>query len=67
MKEGREGGEKEGDRDRVVFDSLAFFFFSLPFRAAPTAYGGSQAKGQIEATTAGICHSHSNAGSEPCL
>ena len=38
-------------------------FFSLSFcifRAAPTAYGGSQARGPIRA----ICQSHSNARSE---
>ena len=29
------------------------------------AHGGSQAKGQIGAVAAGLCHSHSSAGSEP--
>ena len=43
-----------------------FFFFGL-FRAAPSAYGDSQARGQTRAATAGLCHSHSNAGSELCL
>ena len=44
-----------------------FFFFWL-FRATPEAYGVSQARGQIRgATTAGLCHSQSNAGSEPRL
>ena len=38
------------------------FFF--PFRAAPAAYGGSQARGRIGAAAAGLCQSHSNAGSE---
>ena len=33
-----------------------FFFFKL-FRAAPTAYGGSQARGLIRATTASLHHS----------
>ena len=42
--------------------TLPFFF-----RATPVAYGGSQAWGPIGATAAGLCHSHSNAGSEPCL
>ena len=32
---------------------------------APTAYGGSQARGQIEAIAADLCQSHSNTGSEP--
>ena len=41
-------------------------FFCL-FRAAPTAYGGSQAKGPIGATAISLCQSHSNARSEPCL
>ena len=43
------------------------FFFFLVFRAALTAYGGSQARGLIGATAAGHSHSHSNAGSEPRL
>ena len=36
----------------------------LLFRAAPMAYGGSQARGQIGAVAAGLHHSDSNAGSE---
>ena len=43
-----------------------FFFLDL-FRATPKAYGSSQAMGQIGAVAAGLCHSHSNAGSEPHL
>ena len=31
------------------------------------AYGGSQARGLIGATAAGLRHSHSSSGSEPCL
>ena len=31
------------------------------------AYGGSQARGPIEAVAAGLHHGHSNAGSEPHL
>ena len=31
------------------------------------AHGGSQARGGIGATAAGLRHSHSNAGSEPLL
>ena len=41
--------------------------FSVGFRfsrAAPAAHGGPQARGPIRATAAGLCHSHSNAGSE---
>ena len=44
---------------------FVFFLFSLLFRATPTAYGGSQARGQIGAIAAGLHHSHSNVGSEP--
>ena len=35
-------------------------------RAAPEAYGGSQARGQIGAAAAGLHHSHSNIRSKPC-
>ena len=48
---------------------LSFFFFGL-FAiscAASEAYGGSQARGLIEAVAACLHHSHSNAGSEPHL
>ena len=39
-----------------------FFFFGLIAIswAAPAAYGGSQARGQIRAVAASLCHSHSN-------
>ena len=51
--------------------SLYFLlFFCWPFvffRAAPMAYGCSQARGWIGATAAGLYYSHSNARSEPCL
>ena len=40
------------------------FFFFLLFWAAPMAHGGSQARGLIGAATAGLHHSHGNAGSE---
>ena len=46
---------------------MLLFFLFLFFRAAPVAHGGSQARGQIEATAASLHHSHSNAGSELCL
>ena len=35
--------------------------------AAPSAYGGSQARGRIGAVATGLRQSHSNAGSEPRL
>ena len=46
-----------------------FLFFGLfAFsRAAPAAYGGSQARGPIGAIVTGLHHSHSNAGSKRCL
>ena len=47
-----------------------FFFFVCVFAiswAAPAAYGGSQARGQIGAVATGLRQSHSNAGSEPHL
>ena len=43
-----------------------YLFFDL-FRSTPTAYGGSQATGQIGAVAPGLCHSHNNARSEPHL
>ena len=48
------------------FLSFFFFFFCLfcPFRAVPAAYGGSQARGLIEAIAAGLRQRHSNARSE---
>ena len=45
----------------------SFFLFLFLFRAAPMAYGGSQARGRMGATAAGLHHSHSHAGSKPCL
>ena len=42
----------------VVFRLFFFFFLS---RAAPTAYGGYQAKGQIRAVAASLHPSHSSA------
>ena len=40
------------------------FFF---FWTALTAYVNSQARDRMGATAAGLCHSYSNVGSEPCL
>ena len=50
----------------AVLKSYIFIFFCL-LRAVPTPYGGSQAKVRIGATAAGLCHSYSDSGSEPCL
>ena len=49
-----------------LFIFLSFFFFAISW-AAPAAYGGSQARGQIGAVATGLNHSHSNAGFEPAL
>ena len=38
-----------------------------PLRATPTAYGCSQARGEIRVAAAGLHHSHSNSGSESHL
>ena len=51
----------------LPFGYFILFYLLLLFRAAPVAYGVSQAKGQIRATAATLRHSHSNAGSEPPL
>ena len=45
------------------FISFFFCLFAIS-RAAPAAYGGSQARGRIGAVAAGLRHSHSNAVSE---
>ena len=51
----------------ISFFFLTFIFIFLLFRATPMAYRGSQARDRIEAVATGLCHSHSNAGSEPHL
>ena len=45
-----------------LFFFFFFFFFGL-FRSETAAYVGSQTRGTIGATAAGLYHSHSNAGS----
>ena len=45
---------------------ITFFFLSFS-GAAPTAYGGNQARGLIRAVAAGLHYSHSNTGSKPRL
>ena len=45
--------------------SKLWSFFFVFFRAAPTAYRGSQARGLIGAVAIGLHQSHSNAGSDP--
>ena len=51
---------------RELLDVIIIIIF-LTFRAAATAYGGSQVRGPIRAAAAGLYHSHSNARSEPRL
>ena len=46
--------------------SFFFFFFCL-FRAAPTVYRGSQARGPIRTAAVRLRHSHRNPGSESHL
>ena len=49
----------------ILFCVCVSFFCLFAFsRAAPTAYGGSQARGRIGAVATGLCQSHSNAGSD---
>ena len=50
---------------QLIYKVHNFFFFFpfLLFRAAPMAYGSSQARGRIGAIAAGLHHSHSNTGS----
>ena len=50
----------------VVIVIFYFFFFCL-FRATPMAYGVSQARGLMGAVGPRPHHSHSKAGSNPCL
>ena len=46
-----------------LFSKDSFVCF-LPFKAAPSAYGGSQAKGRISAIAASLHHNHSDTRSE---
>ena len=46
--------------DKVLF----IYLFILLFRAMPSAYGGSQARGRVRAAAASQHHSHSNTRSE---
>ena len=46
---------------------IIFFLSFCLFRATPTAYRSSQARGLIRAIAAGLHHTHTNTRSEPCL
>ena len=48
----------------VCFLFLLLLFFSFLFRAAPAAYGSSQARGQVRAAAASLYYSHSNVRSK---
>ena len=50
-----------------ILSLIYIYFLFLLLRAVPTAYGSSQARGQIGATGAVIHHGHSYTVSEPCL
>lgn len=57
---------KLGPQASASLPSWHFFFFWL-FRAALVTYASSQTRGQMGSVAAGLQHSHSHAGSEPCL
>ena len=56
------GGEVNPLGDYEFFKGHFLFLFFLFLR--PAAVGSSQARGPIRAADAGLCHSHSNVGSE---
>ena len=49
----------------LALDALYLLFFFFFLLVASVAYRSSQAKGQIRAAAASLCHSHSNAKCEP--
>ena len=54
--------------DQMVILCIYFIFFLfLLFRTVPVAYGSSQARDQIRATSDSLHHRHSKAGSKPHL
>ena len=56
------------DRPRNAIPEVRYIYiYILLFRAVPAAYGSSQARSQMGASPAGLCHSQSNAGLELCL
>ena len=48
----------------IYIYGVLFFVFAFS-RAAPSAYGDSQARGLIETEATGLCRSHSNSELEP--
>ena len=57
----------EGFKQARTNSNLHFFIFLSFSRATSAAYGRSQARGLMGAVAASLCHSHSNARSEPHL
>ena len=55
------------DVPKTLFIYVCMYLFILLSGAAPAAYGSFQARGQIGAIDAGLCHGHSILGSEPSL
>ena len=51
-------------KNEFYFFILFYFLSFCLFRAAPAAYGDSQARGPIGAEAAGLHQSHSNVGSK---
>ena len=51
----------------LFFLLLLLLLFFVFFRAAPLAYGGSEARGPIRAVPTGLRHNHSTARSKPLL
>ena len=56
-----------GNSIMFQFYFIIYLFIYLLFRAAPAADEGSQARGQMGATAAGLRHSPSNVGYMLCL
>ena len=50
---------------KMELSEYLFFFCLFQGHGGWGGYGGSQARGLIGAVAVGLCHSHSNAGSEP--
>ena len=52
---------------QIIIYLFIYLFIYFLLRAAPMAYGNSEARGPVGAVAASLPHSHSNAGSEPHL
>ena len=62
------GRDKEPSLSHIfIFFFFSFFGLFAFSRATSTAYGESQARGQIGAIATGLHQSHTNAGSKPHL